>query len=83
MLCSRKTLNKIRIFIVKTITLIMGIIFMLCLCAADSSNLALVFALMLISGSWLTMVAYANGWMTGTDPWYEREEREKRKSDLY
>lgn len=61
----------------KTITLIMGIIFMLCLCAADSSNLALVFALMLISGSWLTLVAYANGWIMETKPYYERLEKER------
>ena len=81
MLCSRRTLNKIRIFIVKTITAIMALIFLLCMCAADSSDLRVVFILMVISGGWCTLVAYVNGWMTDTKPWYERMEREE--NDMY
>lgn len=81
MRCSRKTLNKIRIFMVKTITWIMGIIFMLCLCATPDSNLLILFPTMFISGGWLFLVAYANGWVTDTEPWYRREKREGH--DMY
>ena len=80
---SRRTLNRIRIFIVKTITAIMGIIFILCMCAADSEQLMPVVILMLISGGWLHLVAYANGWVTDTEPWYEREERERKRRERY
>lgn len=74
---SRRTMNKIRIFMVKTITLIMGIIFMLCLCADPDSNLLVLFPVMFVSGGWLFLVAYANGWVCNTEPWYERQEHEE------
>ena len=78
---SRRTLNKIRIFIVKVITAIMGIIFMCCLSASPDSNLLVLFPVMGISGGWLFLVAYANGWICDTEPWYERQEREG--NDMY
>ena len=81
MLCSKKTLNKIRIFIVKVITTIMGIIFMCCLSADPDSNLLVLFPIMFISGGWLFLVAYVNGAIMDTKPWYERQEREG--NDMY
>lgn len=78
---SRRTLNRIRIFIVKTITWIMGIIFFCCLGADTDSNLLVLFPIMFISGGWLFLVAYANGWICDTEPWYERQEREG--NDMY
>ena len=78
---SRRTLNKIRIFIVKTITWIMGIIFLCCLGADPDSNLLVLFSIMFLSGGWLFLVAYANGWIMDTEPWYERQEREG--NDMY
>lgn len=83
MLCSRKTLNKIRIFIVKTLTAIMGFIFMLCLCVDDPVNLLPWFLMVMISGGWLFLVAYVNGYITDTEPWYEREERERKRRERY
>ena len=65
----------------KTITWIMGIIFLCCMCAADSSNLLVLFILMGVSGGWLILVAYANGWIMETEPWYEMQEREGH--DMY
>ena len=79
--CSRRTLNKIRIFIVKTITWIMGIIFLCCLGAHPDSNLLVLFSVMAVSGGWLLLVAWANGWIMETEPWYERMEREG--NDMY
>lgn len=78
---SRRTMNKIRIFIVKTITWIMGIIFFCCLGADPDSNLLVLFPVMFISGGWLFLVDYANGWIMDTEPWYERQEREG--NDMY
>lgn len=78
---SRRTLNKVRIFIVKTITWIMGIIFICCLGADPDSNLLVLFPIMFLSGGWLFLVAYANGWIMDTEPWYERQEREG--NDMY
>lgn len=78
---SRRTMNKIRIFIVKTITWIMGIIFLCCLGADPDSNLLVLFPIMFLSGGWLFLVAYANGWIMETEPWYERQEREG--NDMY
>ena len=72
---SKKTLNKIRIFIVKAVTAVMGIIFMCCLCAVDDTPFRVLIPLMLVSGGWCYLVAYANGWIMDTEPWYEREER--------
>ena len=65
----------------KTITWIMGIIFFCCLGADPDSNLLVLFPVMFISGGWLYLVAYANGWIMDTEPWYERQERES--NDMY
>ena len=46
MRCLREILNKI-----------MVIIFILCLCAADRSDLRVVFGLMILSGGWLLVAA--------------------------
>ena len=78
---SKRTINKIRIFIVKTITVIMGIIFVCCLGADPDSNLLVLFTVMGISGGWLFLVAYANGCIMDTESWYERQEREG--NDMY
>lgn len=54
---------------------------MCCLCASPDSNLLVLFPVMFVSGGWLFLVAYANGWVTDTEPWYERMEREGH--DMY
>lgn len=70
-------MNKIRIFTVKVITAVMGVIFLCCMCAGDDTPLKILIPLMLVSGSWLYLVAYANGWIMETEPWYQRQEREE------
>lgn len=45
--------NKARTVGVKTVTWIMVIVFILCLCAADRSDLRVVAGLMIVSGGWL------------------------------
>ena len=49
--------NKARTVGVKTVTWIMGVVFMLCLCAADGSDLRIVSGLMILSGGWLLVAA--------------------------
>ena len=73
---TRKTLNKIRIMLIKSISIIMGVIFVCCMCAADEGNLVIIFSGMVISGGWLFLLAYANGWIMDTEPWNQRLERE-------
>lgn len=46
MLCLRRIMNRI-----------MGVVFMLCLCAADGSDLRIVSGLMILSGGWLLVAA--------------------------
>ena len=48
--------------ILKTITTIMGIIFMVSICSVDSESYVPFIAL-LLSGTWLAFMAWANGWM--------------------
>lgn len=52
---------KISKMIVKAITVIMAVMFVLAACAADSEAWLPVFVVLLISGSWLAVVAWANG----------------------
>lgn len=78
---SKRTINKIRIFIVKAITAVMGTIFLCCLGADPDSNLLVLFPVMGISGGWCFLVAYVNGWVINTEPWYERQERDG--NDMY
>ena len=68
--------NKTRIKIIKAITAIMAIVFVLSICAADSNPL-LSLVTLLVSGTWLYLVAYANGWVIDTKPFYKRLEREE------
>ena len=58
----KKVLRKILKMIVKAITAIMAIVFVLAACAADSEAWLPVFVVLLISGSWLAFVTWANGW---------------------
>lgn len=78
--CSRKTkrvLNKIRIFILKAITYFAGFMFM-CACASDPehSDIKEVFIILVVSGGWLFLMGYANGWIYDTEPYYDRLEKE-------
>jgi len=73
---SKKTMNRVRITMVKTITVLMLLMFILSICAADVWNPWLVFTAYLISGGWLFLVAYANGYVMDTKPWFERLKRE-------
>ena len=61
--------------IIKAITIAMGFTFVLSICVADSNPL-LSFVVLLVSGTWLYLVAYANGYVIDTKPFYERLERE-------
>lgn len=75
--CSRKIMNRIRIITVKAISIFMGIVLVLCMCAADTGSPLVIIPGILISGGWLFLLAYANGWVMDTDPWHQRLEREK------
>lgn len=60
----KKVLRKISKMIVNAITAVMGIVFVLSMCAADSEAWLPVIIAFVISGSWLTVVAWANGWLS-------------------
>lgn len=57
-----KTSRKIKRIILKSITWIMGLIFILSICALDSEAFYIPLITMGISGAWLYLMAWANGW---------------------
>ena len=57
-----KTVRKIRNYILKTFTLIMGIVFALSIGCMDSDTW-FPFLTLAISGGWLWLYAWANGWV--------------------
>ncbi len=58
--------RKIRNYILKTFTLIMGIVFMLSICSLDSDSW-IPFVAIAISGGWLWLYAWANGYVYNDD----------------
>ena len=58
----KSTKRKIHKFIINTITAICGIVF-LCTLASDSENILIPLGLSLVSGGWLCLWAWANGWL--------------------
>ena len=59
----KKVSRKISKIIIKAITAIMAIVFVFAMCAADSEAWLPVFVVLLISGSWLAFIAWANGYI--------------------
>lgn len=59
----RKRKNKIKNFVLKTVTSIAGIIFVLSICALDSPNFVLPVVCLLVSGLWLAVFSWANGYL--------------------
>ena len=57
-----ETAFKIKKFILKTITLIMGIIFVISICSLDSDKFYIPLAALVVSGGWLYLMAWANGY---------------------
>lgn len=75
----RKTLNKIRIAVLIVLTALNFISALLIALAIDSIPLSMwpVWLTFLLNISFLALMAYANGWMYGTDLWWEREMMER------
>lgn len=59
-LFSKKTLNKIRVFVVKVITVIMALILVMCMDTFDA-DMRVWLPLMLVSLTWTILVMVANG----------------------
>lgn len=59
-----KVRRRIKNAILKTITAIAGLVFILSACALDSDSW-LPFIALCISALWLSVFAYANGWLEG------------------
>lgn len=67
-------INKIRRLVVKAITYLAGAALFCCLCAdPEMSDPLAVVMILLVSGGWLLVVAWGNGWLLGTKAWQERE----------
>ena len=56
----KRKLHKIRIAILKAITWIAGILFIIGACALDSEDITIPVMVMLASGLWLTLIMFAN-----------------------
>ena len=56
----KKKLNKIRIAIIKAITFIAGILFIISVCALDSEDITIPVIVMIASGLWLALISIAN-----------------------
>lgn len=56
----KRKLHKIRIAILKAITWIAGILFIIGACALDSEDITIPVMVMLASGLWLTLIIFAN-----------------------
>lgn len=54
---------KIKRFILKSITLIMALIFILSICLLDSEKFYIPLAALVVSGGWLYLMAWANGYI--------------------
>ena len=55
--------RKIKRFVLKSITYLMGIIFILSILALDSEKFYIPLITLVISGAWLYSMAWANGWL--------------------
>ena len=55
-------LNKIRIIALKAITVLMLIVFVLSICCLDSEKFYIPTITCFISGGWIFLMAWANGW---------------------
>ena len=58
-----KTARKIKRIILKSITYLMVIIFILSMLSVDSEKFYIPIISMVISGGWLGLIAWANGWI--------------------
>lgn len=75
----RRTKRKIKNFILKTLAYIAGLDLILFALLADNlTRDGWILALIVngIGALYLYLLAYANGWIYDTDPYYEREEKE-------
>jgi hypothetical protein len=55
--------NKIKRFVLKTVTGIAWIVFILSICALDSPNFVLPVVCLAVSMAWLAVFSWANGYM--------------------
>lgn len=62
----RSTVRKVKNIVIKTITYISGIVFMISVCSVDSESWIPI-APMIVSGLWLTVYAYCNGYFCVTE----------------
>ena len=75
----RRTKRKIKNFILKTLAYIAGVnIILFALLIENLTRDGWILALIVngIGALYLYLLAYANGWIYDTDPYYEREEKE-------
>lgn len=59
---TRKIKNKIKRFILKSITWVMGIIFLISVCSLDSEPFYIPLAALVVSGGWLWLMAWGNSY---------------------
>ena len=74
---TRRIRKKIHRFGLKVITAIASVTFF-CAMTADFeySDMRVVLIMLVVSGAWLSLIAYVNGWVYDTEPYYKRIEKE-------
>lgn len=73
---NRKIRRKIHNGIIKTLVFLNLFSLMFWVCCIDAIISWQPYLIMAVNFAFLTLVAYANGWMYDTEPYYERMEKE-------
>lgn len=74
--CSKKMKRKIHNFVIKALTAINVFSLIYWICWIDCIISWQPYVIMLVNFIWICLVLYANGWVTDTEPYYERLEKE-------
>lgn len=74
--CSKKMKRKIHNFVIKALTAINVFSPIYWICWIDCIISWQPYVIMLVNFIWICLVLYANGWVTDTEPYYERLEKE-------
>lgn len=73
---SKKMKRKIHNFVIKALTALNAFSLIYWICWIDCIISWQPYVIMLVNFTWICLVLYANGWVTDTEPYYERLEKE-------
>lgn len=78
---TRRIRRKIHKTFLKVFTFMNAVSLLFIMMAIDSLEGLLPIFIMSLNFSWLFLMAYANGWVQDTEPYYERERKEGERHD--